>query len=77
VSRVLEAFDHPPLADLLLPDPYAAEEEKQSRPPLDWSSLPFLARPSAGGLPEIRLRRKCQQLESTAAEVVSIIRSEF
>ena len=39
---------------------------------VDWASVPRLVHPMGGCLPEKRLLKKCQQLESMAAEVVKI-----
>ena len=39
---------------------------------VDWSTVPRLVHPMGGCLPEKRLVKKCQQLESMAAEVVKI-----
>ena len=39
---------------------------------VDWTTVPRLVHPMGGCLPEKRLVKKCQQLESMAAEVVKI-----
>ena len=39
---------------------------------MDWATVPRLVHPMGGNLPEKRLVKKCQQLESMAAEVVKI-----
>ena len=39
---------------------------------VDWATVPRLVHPMGGNLPEKRLVKKCQQLESMAAEVVKI-----
>ena len=40
---------------------------------VDWTTVPRLVHPMGGCLPEKRLVKKCQQLESMAAEVVKIV----
>ena len=39
---------------------------------VDWAGVPRLVHPMGGCLPEKRLLKKCQQLESMAREVVKI-----
>ena len=43
---------------------------------VEWGDLPVLVHPQGGCLPAKRLARKCQQLESLATEVLSIVRGE-
>jgi len=78
VEDALEPFEEDgDRAHLLLPDPYGPRAPAHPLPAVeDWSDVPFLARPAAGGLPERRLRRKREQLDSLAAEVVSVTRGQ-
>ena len=43
---------------------------------MNWTAVPRLVHPMGGCLPEKRLLKKCQQLESMAAEVVKIAAGE-
>ena len=43
---------------------------------MDWAAVPRLVHPMGGCLPEKRLLKKCQQLESMAREVVKIAEGE-
>jgi hypothetical protein len=50
------------------------DEEAADSFSVDWQTVPRLVHPMGGHLPEKRMLKKCQQLESMAREVVRIVK---
>jgi hypothetical protein len=53
------------------------DEEAADSFSVDWQTVPRLVHPMGGHLPEKRMLKKCQQLESMAREVVRIVKGTF